>query len=196
MLGPEIRMQEGQELVVAHPDAISGLEEVEPLHQGRENEMIPGDTVILPLRWEVVVHGYLRGKCVVGTTIDSAGPRVMVNSTAVLEWLELSDCNVTHWFMVLLGCVAAMSEGMGISKKTRHNGILHLCYNILTSKCCCPDPVPPASPAASRPADTDDEDADDEEVVPMAEAEVELTPNSNALATRARTRSAVSLSPE
>lgn len=119
----------------------------------------------------------------------------MVNSTAVLEWLELSDCNVTHWLMVLLGCVAAMSEGMGISKKTRHNGILHLCYNILTSKCCCPDPVPPAaSPTVSRPVDMHDDDADDEEVVPAAE--VELTPNSNAVARRARTRSTVSLSPE
>lgn len=194
MFGPEIRVQEGQELVVPHPDAVSGLEQVEPLHQAREDEMIPGNAVILPLRWVVVVHGYLREECVVDTTIDNVGPRVMVNSTAVLEWLELSDCNVTHWLMVLLGCVAAMSEGMGISKKTRHNGILHLCYNILTSKCCCPDPVPPASPTASRPVDVDGEDADDEEDVPTAE--VELTPNSNAVATRVRTRRAVSLSPE
>ena len=69
----------------------------------------------------------------------------MVNVTAVAEWFQLSDCNVTHWFMVLLGCVAAMSEGMGVSKRTRHNGLLHLIYNIATSKCCCPTPVPMAT---------------------------------------------------
>ena len=57
MLGPEIRVQEGQELVVSHPNAVSGLEEIEPLHQGRVDEMIPGDTVILALRCGVVHMG-------------------------------------------------------------------------------------------------------------------------------------------
>ena len=56
MLGPEIRVQEGQELVVPHPDAVSGLEEIESLQQGREDEVVPGDTVILALRCGVGVH--------------------------------------------------------------------------------------------------------------------------------------------
>ena len=81
----------------------------------------------------------------------------MVNATTITDWLELSDCNVTHWLMVLLGCVAAMSEGMGLSGKTRHNGLIHLFYNVLTSKCCCPEP-PSASPAgATQNAPSDDE---------------------------------------
>lgn len=94
----------------------------------------------------------------------------MVNVTSITDWLELSDCNVTHWLMVLLGCVAAMSEGMGISKKTRHNGLVHLAYNILTSKCCCPDPPPLAEESKVHTDTADpgpdqvdvDTDADDE----------------------------------
>lgn len=81
----------------------------------------------------------------------------MVNATTITDWLELSDCNVTHWLMVLLGCVAAMSEGMGLSGKTRHNGLIHLCYNVLTSKCCCPDPPSAPTPAPTQSAPSDDE---------------------------------------
>lgn len=89
----------------------------------------------------------------------------MVNVTSITDWLELSDCNVTHWFMVLLGCVAAMSEGMGISKKTRHNGLVHLAYNLLTSKCCCPDPpsLSEEAKADPTPAATDADDETDTE---------------------------------
>jgi len=90
----------------------------------------------------------------------------MVNVTALAEWFQLSDCNVTHWFMVLLGCIAAMSEGMGVSKRTRHNGLIHLIYNIATSKCCCPRPVPMA--AEVPPVDG----AEDTETTETAEVEL------------------------
>ncbi len=110
----------------------------------------------------------------------------MVNVTAVAEWFQLSDCNVTHWFMVLLGCVAAMSEGMGVSKRTRHNGLLHLIYNIATSKCCCPTPVPMATTVPPVPpvGDAGGEDTETTET-----AEVELTSKD---VTRRVTRSSAS----
>lgn len=105
----------------------------------------------------------------------------MVNVTAVAEWFQLSDCNVTHWFMVLLGCIAAMSEGMGVSKRTRHNGLLHLIYNIATSKCCCPTPVPmattvpPVPTVPTGPTGPPIDDAGVEDTETTETAEVELT---------------------
>ena len=90
---------------------------------------------------------------------------MLENHTSGNFWdaLELSDCNLTHWLLVAMGCVAAMSEGMGISKKTRHNGLLHLLYNIFTSKCCCPD-TSQLQKYAEKSDDEEDDDAsaDDE----------------------------------
>ena len=113
----------------------------------------------------------------------------MVNVTAVAEWFQLSDCNVTHWFMVLLGCVAAMSEGMGVSKRTRHNGLLHLIYNIATSKCCCPTPVPMATTVPPVPPVPPVGDAGGEDTEATETAEVELTSKD---VTRRVTRSSAS----